>query len=218
MVDLALRRPALVLIVVQALLILALLTQRARKRKAEAVVRESEKRFRVMADTTPSLIWMCDAQGEITYLNESRLAFADLDRPQPTATYRTQISAFKFWGILWRRERDSNPRYPFRHNGFQDRRYQPLTHPSAGWEPDPFLQFIATSADCAFPRVSRSYLQDPFQPRPCTNLPALSSMLSARVEAIQTSIGDRTGNGTPFVDQRWQGSRILLSRRSGRVG
>jgi len=103
-VDLALRRPALVLIVVQALLILALLTQRARKRKAEAVVREREKRFRVMADTTPSLIWMCDAQGEITYLNESRLAFADLDRPQPTATYRTQISAFKFWGILWRRE------------------------------------------------------------------------------------------------------------------
>jgi hypothetical protein len=33
---------------------------------------------------------------------------------------------------LWRRERDSNPRYPFGHNGFQDRRYQPLTHPSAG--------------------------------------------------------------------------------------
>jgi len=30
----------------------------------------------------------------------------------------------------------------------------------------------------------------------------LSSMLSARVEAIQTSIGDSTGNGTPFVDQR----------------
>ena len=83
-VDLALRRPALVLIVVQALLILALLTQRARKRKAEAVVREREKGFRVMADTTPSLIWMCDAQGEITYLNESRLAFAGLD---PTAAH-----------------------------------------------------------------------------------------------------------------------------------
>ena len=33
--------------------------------------------------------------------------------------------------MQWRRERDSNPRYPFRHNGFQDRRYQPLTHPSA---------------------------------------------------------------------------------------
>ncbi len=70
--------PALVLIVAQALLILALLWQRARKRKAEAVVRESEKRFRVMADTTPSLVWMCDAQGTITYLNESRLEFIGL--------------------------------------------------------------------------------------------------------------------------------------------
>src|SRR5213596_3350562 len=35
-------------------------------------------------------------------------------------------------GILgWRRERDSNPRYPFGYNGFQDRRHQPLGHPSA---------------------------------------------------------------------------------------
>src|SRR5215475_7273746 len=30
----------------------------------------------------------------------------------------------------WRRERDSNPRDPFEPNGFQDRRFQPLTHPS----------------------------------------------------------------------------------------
>ena len=71
--------PTLVLIIAQALLILALLWQRARKRKAEAVVRESEKRFRVMVDTAPSLVWMCDAQGKITYLNESRLEFTGLD-------------------------------------------------------------------------------------------------------------------------------------------
>src|ERR1700756_3013650 len=31
----------------------------------------------------------------------------------------------------WRRERDSNPRYRFRYSGFQDRLFQPLTHPSA---------------------------------------------------------------------------------------
>ena len=30
----------------------------------------------------------------------------------------------------WRRRRDSNPRYRFRHNGFQDRRLQPLGHSS----------------------------------------------------------------------------------------
>jgi PAS domain-containing protein len=61
--------PANLLIVSQALLILGLLWQRARKRTAESVVRESEKRFRVMADTTPSLVWMGDPQGKITYLN-----------------------------------------------------------------------------------------------------------------------------------------------------
>jgi hypothetical protein len=31
---------------------------------------------------------------------------------------------------VWRRERDSNPRYRFRHSGFQDHPFQPLTHPS----------------------------------------------------------------------------------------
>ena len=31
----------------------------------------------------------------------------------------------------WRRERDSNPRCPLRQSGFQDRLFQPLTHPSA---------------------------------------------------------------------------------------
>ncbi len=33
--------------------------------------------------------------------------------------------------FTWRRERDSNPRYPFEYSGFQDRLFQPLTHPSA---------------------------------------------------------------------------------------
>ena len=32
---------------------------------------------------------------------------------------------------VWRRERDSNPRYPFRYSGFQDRLIKPLSHPSA---------------------------------------------------------------------------------------
>jgi PAS domain S-box-containing protein len=67
--------------VIFALLVLiaGLLWERARKRKAEALLRESEKRFRVMADTTPSLVWMCDPQGKITYLNERRIAFTGRD-------------------------------------------------------------------------------------------------------------------------------------------
>ena len=70
---------AIGVIVVQALLIFGLFWQRARKRKAEAVLRESEKRFRVMADSTPSLIWMCDEQGKVTYLNVQWVVFTGLD-------------------------------------------------------------------------------------------------------------------------------------------
>jgi PAS domain S-box-containing protein len=66
------------LIAIQALLIIGL--SWLRKRKAEAaVLRESEERFRIMADTTPSLIWMCDAHGKITYLNERWLVFTGHD-------------------------------------------------------------------------------------------------------------------------------------------
>jgi PAS domain S-box-containing protein len=78
-------------IVVQTLLILGLLWQRTRKRKAESVLRESEKRFRVMADSTPSLIWMCDDEGKITYLNEQRLLFTG---PDPHAGYGDTWTAY----------------------------------------------------------------------------------------------------------------------------
>jgi PAS domain S-box-containing protein len=75
-----------VIVVICALLLLVagLLWERARKRKAEALLRESEKRFRAMADTTPSLVWMCDPQGRISYLNERRIAFTG---PDPDAGY-----------------------------------------------------------------------------------------------------------------------------------
>ena len=76
--------PAIALIVVQALLIIGLLWQRARKRKAEAVLKESEKRFRVMTDAAPALVWMCDTRGKIIYLNERRVPFTG---PNPEAGY-----------------------------------------------------------------------------------------------------------------------------------
>jgi PAS domain S-box-containing protein len=65
----------LFLILVQAALIIGLLWQRARNRKADLRLRESEKRFRLVADTTPALIWMCDKEGTVTYLNDRRIDF-----------------------------------------------------------------------------------------------------------------------------------------------
>jgi PAS domain S-box-containing protein len=75
---------AMAVIAIQLLLIFGLLWQRVRKLRLLSVLRESEKRFRVMANTTPSLIWMCDHEGKIMYLNERLLAFTGTD---PKAGY-----------------------------------------------------------------------------------------------------------------------------------
>jgi PAS domain S-box-containing protein len=70
---------AFLLILLQAALIIGLLWQRTRNRKADLRLRESEKRFRLMADTTPALIWMCDKEGTVTYLNNRRIDFTGRD-------------------------------------------------------------------------------------------------------------------------------------------
>jgi PAS domain S-box-containing protein len=56
-----------------------LLVQRAIRRRTEVRLRESEERFRVMADTTPSLVWMSDKDGKVVYLNNRRIEFTGRD-------------------------------------------------------------------------------------------------------------------------------------------
>jgi PAS domain S-box-containing protein len=41
----------------------------------EDVVSDSEAQFRELADTTPALMWMTDAEGDVTFVNEGWLAF-----------------------------------------------------------------------------------------------------------------------------------------------
>jgi PAS domain S-box-containing protein len=81
----------LVLILIQAALIIGLLLQRARNRKAALHLRESEERFRLMADTTPALVWMCDKNGDVTYLNDKRIDFTGRD---PAAGFADVWSRF----------------------------------------------------------------------------------------------------------------------------
>jgi PAS domain S-box-containing protein len=45
------------------------------RRLAEAALRESEARFREMADAAPTLIWVADGRGRATFFNEQWLAF-----------------------------------------------------------------------------------------------------------------------------------------------
>ena len=66
---------AIAILVLQMVLIAALLVQRKRAQIAQRVIRESEERFRNMADTTPTMIWVFDRNQQCTFVNRAWLIF-----------------------------------------------------------------------------------------------------------------------------------------------
>lgn len=62
-------------ILAQALAIFALLWQRARRKKTEVELRESEGRFRLVANTAPVMIWMSGPDTLRNYFNQPWLEF-----------------------------------------------------------------------------------------------------------------------------------------------
>lgn len=63
------------LVLVQTLMIFGLLWQRSELRKSEKAVRESEERFRLVADTAPVMIWMSGPDKLCNYVNKTWLDF-----------------------------------------------------------------------------------------------------------------------------------------------
>ena len=66
---------ALALVLLQTLLIAGLLIQRRNRRLAENSLRESEERFRVMADTAPVMIWRSGPDQRCDFFNKPWLEF-----------------------------------------------------------------------------------------------------------------------------------------------
>ena len=152
-------------VAVQSLLIIGLLWQRARRRRAQAVLRESEKRFRVMADTTPALIWMCDARGNVTYLNEQRISFTSSD---PNAGYADMWAAHvhseDLKGVLDTLERALKSCQPFSQR-YRLRRYDgvyrwmfDVASPRVNGDGS-FAGFIASAVDVTDQEMAQEALQ-----------------------------------------------------------
>ena len=66
---------ALALLSLQTLLIAGLLIQRRNRRRAERSLRESEERFRVMADTAPVMVWRAGPDQRCDFFNKPWLEF-----------------------------------------------------------------------------------------------------------------------------------------------
>ena len=64
-----------VILALQTLLISMLLVQRTRRRRVEAALRESEERFRLMADTAPVLVWRAHVNKGCDFFNLPWLTF-----------------------------------------------------------------------------------------------------------------------------------------------
>ena len=61
----------------------AALTEMSARTRAEAALRESEARFRAMADSSPLLIWMIDPAGSIEFVNRAYHEFFGVAHAEP---------------------------------------------------------------------------------------------------------------------------------------
>jgi len=77
---------AITICVVQTLLIVGLLIQRVKRRRAELARRESETRFGLMADAAPTLMWASGLDKGCTYVNRPWLEFTGRRPEQEVGT------------------------------------------------------------------------------------------------------------------------------------
>ena len=68
--------------------------------RADDLARDSERHFRELADSSPALMWMTDAEGKVTFVNDGWLRFTGRIRwrsssatPSPGRRTRTTASS-----------------------------------------------------------------------------------------------------------------------------
>jgi PAS domain S-box-containing protein len=92
----------------------------AERARHEDVVSDSEAQFRELADTTPALMWMTDAEGDVTFVNEGWLGFtggtSDVGVTFATSAHPDdQGEALRIWEEASARREEFRCEYRLRH-------------------------------------------------------------------------------------------------------
>jgi PAS domain S-box-containing protein len=92
----------------------------AERARHDDVVSDSEARFRQLADTTPALMWMTDAEGDVTFVNKAWLRFtggsSDMGVTfEQTAHPDDREEALRHWEEASRRGEEFRWEYRLRH-------------------------------------------------------------------------------------------------------
>jgi PAS domain S-box-containing protein len=118
----------------------------------EEEVRDSEARFRELADTTPALMWMTDAEGDVTFVNEGWLRFTGRSVPDDlgdsfgsSAHPDDRDDLMTRWRVAFERRTEFRFEYRLRHRDGGHRWVLEIGTPRfAGGE---FVGYVGTATD-----------------------------------------------------------------------
>jgi PAS domain S-box-containing protein len=136
----------------------------AERARHDDVVSDSEAQFRELADTTPALMWMTDAEGDVTFVNEGWLRFTG-GTSDAGVTFATSAhpddreEALRIWEEASARREEFRCEYRLRHAGSGDYRWvlEVGVPRFAGGE---FVGYVGTATDIHERRAMEEALRE----------------------------------------------------------
>jgi PAS domain S-box-containing protein len=128
-------------------------------------VRDSEARFRELADTTPALLWTTDAEGHVTFVNEGWLRFTGMtladelgDTFAMSAHPDDRETVLDVWRQAFLRREELRVEYRLRHHDGTHRWVMEIGVPR--WVHGDFAGYVGTATDIDERKVMEEALRE----------------------------------------------------------
>jgi PAS domain S-box-containing protein len=130
----------------------------------DELVRDSEAQFRELADTTPALMWMTDAEGDVTFVNKAWLRFTGGSSDvgvtfEQTAHPDDREAALRRWEEASRRREQFRWEYRLRHAASGGYRWV-LEEGTPRYSGGEFVGYVGTATDIHERRTMEEALRE----------------------------------------------------------